>query len=89
MFGGEGLFAGDLMIGLVMEDRIFLKTDDETRHAFLAEKMPPFSFAKGGKRIITSYYEIPDRLYDDAELFAEWATRAQAVACKPVKRKKP
>ena len=27
-----------------------------------------------------SYYEVPERLYDDPEEFAEWVRRAYAVA---------
>ncbi len=89
MFGGEGLFVDGLMIGLVMQDRIFLKTDAQTRAAFVAENMEPFSFAKGGKEIATAYYAIPERLYDDGELFAQWARQAEAVArAKPIKKKK-
>lgn len=80
MFGGEGLFVNGLIIGLVMQDQIYLKTDDETRKAFVAEKCQPFSFQKGGKTIATRYFAIPDRLQDDPEEFADWARRAHAVA---------
>ncbi len=81
MFGGEGIFADDLMFGLVTsDDQVHLKTDEVSREAFLAEACKPFSFRKGGKMIATAYYTVPDRLLDDPEEFAVWAKRAHGVA---------
>jgi DNA transformation protein len=87
MFGGEGLFVKGQIIGLVMDDRIFLKTDAATRSAYIAERCKPFGFMKGGKRIETSYFAIPERLYDEPEELADWARKAHAVA--RAKAKKP
>jgi DNA transformation protein len=81
MFGGAGIFAEGLMIGLVTSDgRLHLKTDAATREDYLVEKSAPFSFRKGGRTIATAYYTVPERLLDDPEEFAAWAKRAQAVA---------
>ncbi len=89
MFGGEGIFADDVMIALVTsDDQMYLKTSDETRPAFKAEKCKPFSFKKGGKTVDTAYFAVPDRLLDDPEEFAVWARRAHAVA-KAAKVKTP
>ena len=79
-FGGEGLFAGEVMIGMVFDDRIFLKTDDDTRKAFVAEKCKPFSFRKAGETIVTGWFAVPERLYDEPEEFAGWARVALKVA---------
>ncbi|HXS07966.1 MAG TPA: TfoX/Sxy family protein [Rhizomicrobium sp.] len=81
MFGGEGLFRDGVMFGLVDDERIFLKTSEETRPRFVAEDCGPFTYQmKKGEGILTSYYELPDRLYDDPEELAEWARAAFAVA---------
>ena len=81
MFGGAGLFVDGLMIGIVMDDRIYLKTDEKTRKAFIAEKAKPFTYgAKGGRRVSLNYYTMPERLYDDPDDFADWARQALAVA---------
>ena len=79
-FGGEGIFAGDVMLGMVFDDKIYLKTDAETRRGFVAEKCKPFTFRKGGETIITGYYTIPDRLYDEPEELAAWARAALRIA---------
>jgi DNA transformation protein len=81
MFGAEGLFRGDVMFGFTQDDAIYLKTDDVSRSAFIAEGCKPFRYKKhDGEEIVMSYYPIPDRLYDEPEEFAEWARRALAIA---------
>ena len=80
MFGGEGLYSGALMIGLVLEDRLYLKTGDLNRADFLAENCKPFTYSRGRKITSMSYFEVPDRLLDDPEEFGRWARKAEAAA---------
>ena len=81
MFGGEGLYRDNLMFGLVFEERIYFKTNDEGRQAFIAEGCPPFVYPmKKGAVVSQNYYALPDRLYDDPDELAEWARKALAVA---------
>ena len=79
-FGGEGIYAGNVMIGMVFDDLIYFKTGDATRKAFEAEKCKPFSFRKGGEVVVTTWYAMPDRLYDDPDELAAWARDALRVA---------
>ena len=81
MFGGTGIFVDGRMIGLVSRDVIYLKADAETIPAFEQEGLAPFSYAtKDGERKLTSYWRIPDRLYDDTEELANWARAAHGAA---------
>jgi len=81
MFGGAGLFSGDVMVGIVIDEFIYLKTDENTRKDFIAEGAGPFVYHKRtGEGVSMSYYELPERLYDEPEEFAEWVRRAYAVA---------
>ncbi|MBU6297756.1 MAG: TfoX/Sxy family protein [Alphaproteobacteria bacterium] len=81
MFGGYGLFAGDAMIGILHDDLIYLKTNERTRRAFVEEGMKPFVYRKRtGEEVALFYYQIPERLCDEPEEFAQWVRRAQAVA---------
>ncbi|HJW40139.1 MAG TPA: TfoX/Sxy family protein [Rhizomicrobium sp.] len=79
-FGGEGIYADDVMIGSVFRDVIYFKTAGETRKAFDAEKCKPFTFYKGRELITTTWLAIPERLYDDPDELARWARAALAVA---------
>lgn len=81
MFGGAGLWADDVMFALITRDVIYLKADDESIAAFEAENCGPFSYTtKNGRHTLTSYWRLPERLYDDPEELAVWARRALAVA---------
>jgi DNA transformation protein len=89
MFGGAGIFVGERMIGLVSRAVIYLKADAETIPAFEREGLAPFSYAtKNGEHKLTSYWRMPDRLYDDTEELARWARDAQAAALRAVEKKR-
>jgi DNA transformation protein len=90
-FGGEGIWSDDVMIGMIFDDIIYFKTDDETRKAFKAEKSKPFTFVKhkSGETVVTTWFALPDRLYDEPDELAEWARAALTVARKaPAEQKK-
>ena len=81
MFGGAGVFADGLMIALVSDGVLHLKADAQTIPAFEREGQGPFTYAtKHGTRSLTSYWRMPDRLYDDADELARWAHDAFGVA---------
>ena len=89
MFGGEGIYARGHILGIVMADRIYFKTDDTTRGIYVREDCKPFAYqAQGKKRESNSYYAIPERLYDDPEELAVWAQRAHGVSLSKPKKKK-
>jgi DNA transformation protein and related proteins len=89
MFGGAGLFADGVMFGLVSGGQIYLKANATTVTWFEHECCEPFKYStKHGKRALTSYWRLPDRLYDDADELAQWARHAleaahEAAAAKP------
>jgi DNA transformation protein len=94
MFGGAGLFADGVMFGLVSDGQIYLKADATTMTWFENECCRPCEYStKHGKRALTSYWRLPNRLYDNADELAQWARRAleaahQVSATKPTVRKK-
>lgn len=95
MFGGAGVYFDDLMFGLIARETLFFKVDDRNRPDFEAEGTGPFIYEPpSGKAIAMSYYELPERLYDDPQELTEWARKSldaalAAKASKPVRRKRP
>jgi DNA transformation protein len=68
---------------------IYLKADAETIASFEREDLTPFSYAtKKGEHKLTSYWRMPDRLYDDPEELARWARAAHAAALRAADKKK-
>jgi len=81
MFGGAGVYAGDVMFGLIAADTLYLKADGTTKAAFEDEGMTPFAYtAKGGKSVAMSYWEVPPRLLEEPGELAEWAREAHRIA---------
>jgi DNA transformation protein len=76
MFGGHGLYRGDVMIGLVDDDEIFLKTDEATRPRFEEAGCRRWVFEGGGKRMESSYFRPPDEAHESPEDMEPWARLA-------------
>lgn len=82
MFSGRGIYARGVIFGIISRDgAIHFKTDEITRPAFEQEGVRPLTFTKkSGQRMVTSYWRLPERLYDDPGELAEWAREALRVA---------
>ena len=80
MFGGAGLFLEDTMFGLISEDSLFLKADDENRPDFEAEGLQPITYERLGRTIALSYWEAPEHLLDDPDALLRWSRRAWQAA---------
>ena len=76
MFGGHGIFHEGRMFGLVSGERLYLKTDEESRAKFEAKGLAPFEYMRSGKLTPTSYMEAPPEIYEDREEAARWARLA-------------
>lgn len=87
MFGGAGIFADGLMIALVSNGDIFLKADDETSPAFEREGLMPFTYGAKRRRVVMSYWRMPERLLDDPDELAAWAKAALAAARRSAAKK--
>ena len=79
MFGGVGIYSGELFFALIDEDTLYFKVDDSTRPDFVAQGMR--SFQPGGTAAETmQYYEVPPDLLEDAEELRAWMEKAVDVA---------
>ena len=79
MFGGVGLYAGDLFFALMDDDVLYFKVDDNTRARFEELGMRPFRPEGDGGQVM-QYFEVPAHVLEDAEALAPWATDAVEVA---------
>ena len=88
MFGGVGLYAGDLFFALMDDDVLYFKVDDNTRARFEELGMGPFR-PRGDGGEVMQYYEVPADVLEDAEALAPWAVTAVEVAGRARTRKRP
>ena len=80
MFGGYGLYHDDLMIGLVADDTLYLKTDAVSAPLFSEAGSSPFEYTKNGVSMKMSYASAPAEIFDDPQAAKEWACRALEAA---------
>jgi DNA transformation protein len=79
MFGGVGLYAGDVFFALIADDVLYFRADDATRGEFEALGMPPFRpFEEHGP--VMSYYQLPEEVLEETDALRRWAERAIAGA---------
>lgn len=83
MFGGAGVYAGEVMFALIADDQLYLKVDDALKNALAKEGSAPFTYQKkDGEQAVMSYYALPESAVDDPAEASSWARRALDVALK-------
>lgn len=88
MFGGHGMYVDGLIVAIVVEDVLYLKTDDETRPAFVRRDLVPFSYTtKEGKAHAMSYHRAPDEAVEGPEAMREWLRPAIGAALRNAQKK--
>jgi len=81
MFGKTGVFCDGVMLGMVSDNTLYFRVDDENRQAFKeAESFPSLNYKKKGRTIDLSFWRAPERLFDDPDDLVTWARAALAAA---------
>ena len=81
MFGKTGVFCDGVMIGMVRDNTLYFRVDDDNRAAFKeAESFPPLNYEKKGGTIDLSFWRAPERLFDEPDELVTWARLALAAA---------
>jgi len=88
MFGGVGIYAGELFFALIANDTLYFKVDDSNRPDFEKLGMKPFQpYGEGSEAM--KYYALPEGLLEDPAALRPWAEKSIAVAAKQKKGKRP
>jgi DNA transformation protein len=90
MFGGVGIYAGEVFFAVIDNDTLYFKVDDQTRPTFVKRKMKPFQpYGPDGGTI--GYYQVPIGVLEDADALRIWVGDALAVAARaqPRRRRHP
>jgi DNA transformation protein len=90
MFSGFGISADGTNFALALRSGLYLRADDQTVARFEAEGSKPFQYQTRARTVtVGSYWQLPERLYDDPEELAGWARAALAAAQRAALRKRP
>ena len=88
MFGGQGLYHDGLIIGLVIGDELFLKTDAASVGAFEQAGGHPFVYQAKDKPVSTSYWLPPAEAMESPQAMRPWAKLAYEAAVRKNSEKK-
>ena len=90
MFSGFGISAEGINFALALRGGLYLRADDQSIPRYEAEGAKPFQYQTKARTVtIGSYWQVPERLYDDPEELADWARAALAAAQRAALRKRP
>jgi DNA transformation protein len=90
MFSGFGISADGINFALALRGGLYLRADDQSIPRYEAEGAKPFQYQTKARTVtIGSYWQLPERLYDDPEELADWARAALAAAQRAALRKRP
>lgn len=90
MFGGKGIYAGDLIVALEVDGEILLKADDVSIPEFEVSGSRQWTYAgrKTGAPLKMPYWTIPEDAFDDPDLMACWVRLALEAAMRAHPKKK-
>lgn len=90
MFGGKGIYSDGRIVALVLNDQLFLKTDEQTAPRFEEVGSRRWTYQREGRTpVAMPYHNLPDDAWDDPDLMAEWGRLAVEAAIRHGAKKPP
>jgi DNA transformation protein len=87
IFGGIGIFIDERLLGIVMDDKVYLHTDASNLRAYQERGMPQFKPYPNAFDLTTDHHQVPPEIVDDAALLKQWGEQALAAAIEAAKIK--
>ncbi|HYM03642.1 MAG TPA: TfoX/Sxy family protein [Stellaceae bacterium] len=89
MFGKTGVFCDGYMLGMVRDNTLYLRIDDDNRATFNeAASSPPLNYEKKGETIDLAFWRAPERLFDEPDELVAWARAALGAARRVAAKRK-
>jgi DNA transformation protein and related proteins len=89
MFSGFGISADGINFALALRAGLYFRADELTIPQFEAEGSKPFQYSTRTKTVtVSSYWQLPARLFDEPEELTEWARAALAAAQRAALKKR-
>ncbi len=88
MFGGFGIYKDGIIVGMVIENELYFKTDKESAKEYAALDSEPFSYHKDGKVITMSYWKVPADVLENRDRLSTFAFKAYTISASSKKNKK-
>ena len=88
MFGGFGVYREGTIVGIVINDELYLKVDDSNQELYEAMGSTPFTYAKkDGKQLSMSYWKVPEEIIEQRDELTELVELSYNINLKRVIKK--
>ncbi|BBJ31964.1 hypothetical protein RAS_10730 [Rickettsia asiatica] len=88
MFGGYGIYKGGFMIGIIMSNELYFKSNLSTYEYFQSFGSEPFIYQSKSKLVTLSYWKVLPEIMEDQELLGKWFKLALNAAINSQKKNK-
>tara|TARA_R110002167_G_scaffold272029_1_gene478540 strand:+ start:2452 stop:2802 length:351 start_codon:yes stop_codon:yes gene_type:complete len=78
MFGCVGLYADDLMFGIISKNTIYFKVDDSNKNSYIKAGSETLTLFKSNSPVV-SFYAVPAEILEDPSKCIEWANESLGI----------
>ena len=90
MFGGYGIYNEGTIVGIVIDESLYLKVDESNKAEYEAMGSAPFQYSKkDGKAVSMSYWSVPPEVVEDRERLVELVLLSYEINLTKAMSKKP
>jgi DNA transformation protein len=87
IFGGIGIFIDERLLGIVIDDQLFLHTGKSNLDDYVARGMAQFKPYPNAFDLTTDHHRVPVEIIEDAEQLKQWGQRALQAAIEAARTK--
>jgi len=87
IFGAVGIFIDERLLGIVIDDVVYLHTGPSNRDDYLSRGMPQFKPYPNAFDLTTDHHQVPPDVLSDATQLRAWGERALKAAIEAAKAK--
>jgi DNA transformation protein and related proteins len=87
IFGGVGIFIEDRLLGIVINESLYLHTDRSNIDDYLSRGMEQFKPYPNAFDLTTDHHRVPMEIIEDPEQLKAWGQRSLVAAIEAAKAK--
>ncbi|SEA51850.1 DNA transformation protein [Flavobacterium gillisiae] len=84
MFGCVGLYADELIFGIVSKEALYFKVDDTNKEHYLAAGSETLKLFKNNS-VVASFYEVPIEILENSSQIILWAEASLQIQKNKIK----
>lgn len=88
MFGGHSVYRDGVIVGIIVEDELYFKVNDQSVYDYRSKGSKPFTYEARNKLITLSYWQVPLDIIEDKDLLGNWLDVAYRISLNTKNKKK-